>query len=443
MTRIRFHHILGLLLMCWLAVSCSPDAPSVPIPEAQRMVEARLNLGIDNGAVTGEQMKSWLVVAVKDGTIVDLVESEDYEGEKSQDAALAKIPEGTITFYSFANISKQALGLDQLQVGDALPADFDERTYTMNGNQAYFADHFADLVGNYPQGIPMSNKQTVEITASTREINLEVIRLLAKVELQLKNTTSHSITLKSLTLTDVTPNESDNLLLLPGASDSEGKQVVETHLHTQQKEIMRLQSLSEYVIDAGNTQNICFYMNESEATTASKYFVLQLQTQDNDNTSTKVNRRLAMLDWQKICRNDYRIIPITLDDYAIEWKVEAFTPIGVLPEVEDNGETLTVTFGYYGEFHIVPTVRQISTGYYSQILNGSFTKTEGDENIFESDGQPTWSAAGKRIEGKLANTSGSAFYTLRLDARRQDSNETITLSRKVRIVMKQVDFNHK
>ena len=501
---IDFIHVALIAITLFVAIhllsSCSADSEqegSSSSPQKE-LTEVRLNLGVaetrterqdganrntrantsdpddSDNAVTGEMMRNWFVVIVQEGKIVDLVKSADFydqDGERDEDDVLVKIPsseEGIeTTFYSFANIQPSALGLGEAKAGDAFPTDFDSKTYKVDGNFGVFADHMTDFetIINQMGGIPMSNKQTMLIKKDTKSVQLEVIRMLAKVKLQVKNITGHTIKMVGLTISDVTPNSSEltqptlsqsesknkhsegedkqNLKLLPGKSNEQGTQVIETNLNTSEKQVMRLQAMRNnnglgYNIAPGTTQDICFYMNESEATAENKYFVLQLQTEDNDNTGTKVNRRLAMLDWRKICRNDYRIIPIELGDYAIEWNVEAFTPIGVLPEVEDDGENLTITMGYYGEFHIAPVMRELSTGYTGEILSGDFTYVDGDKSVFDI--EPAWSQAGMRVEGEMANNSGIALYSLSLTARKPFGTEQITLTRKVRFVMEAVNL---
>ena len=475
--------IVVVLAAAYLLVSCTPDRPAIgPEPSSARLVRVKVSLSAlsagsgassdasgsssravtsdpddDDNAVTGEEMRNWFVVIVQNGKVVELVKSDtfsDGEGEKDEDDFFVNIPASEqgipTTFYSFANIQPSEVGLDNLQSGDAFPADFDAKTYRVDGNLGLFADHMTDLIPRFKNGIPMSNKQTVNITEDTQYINLEVIRMLAKVKLQVQNVTGHTIKLVGLTLSDVTPNssellgESNNLKLLPGKSDEADKQVIETNLNTAEKQVMSLTAMHDnngygYNIAPGESQDICFYMNESEATEENKYFVLQLQTEDNDNTATKVNRRLAMLDWRKICRNDYRIIPIQLSDYSIEWEVEAFTPIGVLPEVEDDGKNLTLTMGYYGEFHIAPVVRELSTGYKAEVLNGSFAWVAGSKDMF--DVAPVWNQAGKRVEGEMANQGGTSIYSLTMTARKPFGSEQITLTRKVRFVMNPVNLS--
>lgn len=466
-------YLLSWGLVTFILMGCVPDAnPAIDSGDssdgATRQVEICLGVASDATAGTragsdytdvnmqaGELMKNWIIVMVDaDGRIVDIVKNGPYdagETERSQDSFWKRMKQGTYTFYSFANLTPSEIGIDTYRVGDTLPAGFFEQMKcSVEIPSLFFADHWSDFDNDYfPHGIPMSNKQVVTIGKDTKAVNLEVIRMVAKVVLQLTNNTDHDITFKGLTLSDVTPNVADNLMLLPGKDETDEQGIVhvsDANLATTQKQTVVYASMAlgtghDYVVKCRGqaVTNICFYINESKATDENKYHILQLQTIDSDHSSTEINRRLAMLNWSKICRNDYRVIPIKLDDYSIEWNVQSFTPIGVLPQIEDDGENLTITMGYYGEFHIIPTVRQLSTGYYSAVQSGSFKWVTGSRDIF--DVEPRWSLHGKRVEGEMANLAGSSVYALTLTVNKDIyGKEQITLTRKVRFVMNPVNF---
>ena len=466
-------YLLSWGLVTFILMGCVPDAnPAIDSGDssdgATRQVEICLGVASDATAGTragsdytdvnmqaGELMKNWIIVMVDaDGRIVDIVKNGPYdagETERSQDSFWKRMKQGTYTFYSFANLTPSKIGIDTYRVGDTLPAGFFEQMKcSVKIPSLVFADHWSDFDNDYfPHGIPMSNKQVVTIGKDTKTVNLEVIRMVAKVVLQLTNNTDHDITFKGLTLSDVTPNVADNLMLLPGKDETDEQGIVhvsDANLATTQKQTVVYASMAlgtghDYVVKCRGqaVTNICFYINESKATDENKYHILQLQTIDSDHSSTEINRRLAMLNWSKICRNDYRVIPIKLDDYSIEWNVQSFTPIGVLPQIEDDGENLTITMGYYGEFHIIPTVRQLSTGYYSAVQSGSFKWVTGSRDIF--DVEPRWSLHGKRVEGEMANLAGSSVYALTLTVNKDIyGKEQITLTRKVRFVMNPVNF---
>lgn len=464
-------YLLSWGLVTFILMGCVPDAnPAIDSGDssdgATRQVEICLGVASDAIAGTragsdytdvnmqaGELMKNWIIVMVDaNNRIVDIVKNGPYdagETERSQDSFWKRMKQGTYTFYSFANLTPSEIGIDTYQVGDTLPDGFfEQKKCSVEIPSLVFADHWSDFDNDYfPHGIPMSNKQVVTIGKDTKTVNLEVIRMVAKVVLQLTNKTDHDITFKGLTLSDVTPNVEDNLMLLPGKDETDEQGIVhvsDANLATTQKQTVAYASMAlgtghDYVVKRSAVTNICFYINESKATDENKYHILQLQTIDSDHSSMGINRRLAMLNWSKICRNDYRVIPIKLDDYSIEWDVQSFTPIGVLPQIEDDGENLTITMGYYGEFHIIPKVRQLSTGYYSAVQSGSFKWVTGSRDIF--DVEPRWSLHGKRVEGEMANLAGSSVYALTLTVNKDIyGKEQITLTRKVRFVMNPVNL---
>lgn len=466
-------YLLSWGLVTFILMGCVPDAnPAIDSGDssdgATRQVEICLGVASDATAGTragsdytdvnmqaGELMKNWIIVMVDaDGRIVDIVKNGPYdagETERSQDSFWKRMKQGTYTFYSFANLTPSEIGINAYGVGDTLPADFfEQKKCSVKIPSLVFADHWSDFDNDYfPQGIPMSNKQVVTIGKDTKTVNLEVIRMVAKVVLQLTNNTDHDITFKGLTLSDVTPNVADNLKLLPDKDEMDEQGIVhvsDANLATTQKQTVAYASMAlgtghDYVVKRSGqaVTNICFYINESKVTDENKYHILQLQTIDSDHSSTVINRRLAMLNWSKICRNDYRVIPIKLDDYSIEWDVQSFTPIGVVPQIEDDGENLTITMGYYGEFHIIPKVRQLSTGYNSAVQSGSFKWVTGSKDIF--DVEPQWSIHGKRVEGEMANLAGSSVYALTLTVNKDIyGKEQITLTRKVRFVMNSVNL---
>lgn len=428
-----------LSYICWVLaifslMGCGSDGGAEMIPElpADHRVSVKLQLGVaesreatragysDSLNSSGEWMKSWFVVIASNHQIDTIITNHPYgsgEQERALDDCWVRLKPGKHVFYSFANIQPAQLGLKGKKKGDELPEDFDRYKYH------------------------------VEIP---RSINLEVIRMVAKVQLSITNTSSHPITIRKVVLSDQTPNSMENLMLFPSADevDSQGvAHVGKPNLCTQQKQVVTYEGLNNgegYTVSAhGGKQYIRFYVNESEATDENKYFVLQLHT--DDGNGGELTRRYAMLNWRQICRNDFRMIPIQLDDYAIEWQVEAFSPIGVLPQVEEDNNNLTVTFGYYGEFHIIPKIRKISNQQLVDswnISNQQMTEVAstpaGDAGTCIFDTKPCWNPSAKRIEGEMGNRSGTSVYQLKMTL--DVNGDRLTLSRKVRFVMNSVNL---
>ena len=446
-----------------VGVTLRLSALSSQTSQSSRSSQTRAAWETDTEALPGEMMKSWFVVVVQNGKIEKIITSDLKSlgvTEVEKDQVFVKLKTGKTTFYSFANIKPSEIGLDaNSSVEKSLPTDFDEKTYQMDGNSKLFHQL---MTPDFQNGYPMSNKQVVNITTTNQQvINLEVIRMVAKVQLSITNATDHAINLKTITLSDVTQNGNQNIKLLPKVdSANELKGVNLPDGVAKGTLTLRAAENDGITIEARATQTACFYMNESlvdkRADGGNRYFILSLTTLDA-TTGTTSNHRYAMLSWNEIRRNDYLKIPIKLEDYQIRWKVEAFSPIGVLPKVTDDGENLSLDFGYYGEFHIKPEVIKLSrTG--SQTLSVSewqmgtdatgsdgWTRQEQNPqgadgvNIFDS--SPAGVPSAYRLEGEMGNRIGSAIYTMKIKVKEQNGLGTYPIiSRKVRFTMKQVDL---
>ena len=444
-----------------VGVTLQLSALSSQTSQSSRSSLTRAGWETDTEAWPGEMMKSWFVVVVQNGMIEKIITSDLKSGvtEVEKDQVFVELNKGETTFYSFANIKPEKIGLDaSTSVGQPLPTDFDEKTYQMDGNSQLF--HLS-MTPEFQNGYPMSNKQMVNITDNQQVIKLEVIRMVAKVQLSITNATDHDIVLKSITLSDVTLNGNRNIKLLPNVdSANELKGVNLADGVTKGTITLTAAENNGITIKERAMQTACFYMNESLVDKGedggNRYFILSLTTVDAA-TGTTSNHRYAMLSWNEIRRNDYLKIPIKLEDYQIRWKVEAFSPIGVLPKVTDDGENLSLDFGYYGEFHIKPEVIKLSrTG--SQTLSVSewqmgtdatgsdgWTRQEQNPegadgvNIFDS--SPAWVPSAYRLEGEMGNRIGSAIYTMKIKVKEQNGLGTYPIiSRKVRFTMKQVDL---
>ena len=443
-----------------VGVTLQLSALSSQTSQSSRSSLTRAGWETDTEAWPGEMMKSWFVVVVQNGQIEKIITSDLKSGvtEVEKDQAFVELNKGETTFYSFANIKPEDIGLDASRsVGQPLPDGFDEKTYQMDGNSQLFHEL---MEPEFKNGYPMSNKQMVNITDNQQVINLEVIRMVAKVQLSITNATDHDIVLKSITLSDVTQNGNPNIKLLPNVDSNNQLQVNLANSAKKGTITLTAAGNNGMTIEARAKQTACFYMNESlvdkGADGGNRYFILSLTTVDA-TTGTTSNHRYAMLSWNEIRRNDYLKIPIKLEDYQIRWPVEAFSPIGVLPKVTDDGENLSLDFGYYGEFHIKPEVIKLSrTG--SQTLPVSEwqmgTDAAGSDgwklqeqnpqgadgvNIFDS--SPAWVPSAYRLEGEMGNRTGSAIYTMKIKVKEQNGLGTYPIiSRKVRFTMTQINL---
>ena len=444
-----------------VGVTLQLSALSSQTSQSSRSSLTRAGWETDTEAMPGEMMKSWFVVVVQNEKIEKIITSDLKSGvtEVEKDQVFVKLKTGATTFYSFANIKPEEIGLNaSTSVGQQLPTDFDEQTYQMDGNSQHF--HLL-MTPDFQNGYPMSNKQTVDVVDNQQVINLEVIRMVAKVQLSITNATDHAINLKTITLSDVTLNGDQNIKLLPNVDSANKLKGVNLPDGVAKGTItLEADDNNGITIGEGAKQKACFYMNESlvdkGADDGNRYFILSLTTVD-EATGTTSNKRYAMLSWNEIRRNDYLKIPIKLEDYQIKWTVEAFSPIGVLPKVKDDGENLSLDFSYYGEFHIKPEVIKLSrTG--SQTLSvsewqmgtdatGSDGWTRQEQNLLGADGvnifdsSPAWIPSAYRLEGEMGNRTGSAIYTMKIKVKEQNGLGAYPIiSRKVRFTMTQINL---
>lgn len=369
-----------------------------------------------------ENMKSWTVVFVKsDGTVAKVVKQPSVEEGKDKEdvVTVTGLEAGTkYTVYSFANISDTELGkLGTITEGSPSP-DFDSKTFAVNGNDM-------DITKN---GIPMSNKQTVTIGSDGQPDvkQLYVVRMLSKITLKFRNMTGEDITVKNVSISDITSNPATgtNIKLLPANNVVSSTYVAQTpnlvenaaseeFKHTITSGLTVAKNTTDY--DTDNSRSVSFYVNESQAGKAYPYFVVTLET----NVGSQ--RYFMYTDWNQIARNDHHVLKLALSDYKLRLKVEDFGSIGSAPSLKDDGKQLNLIFHDLEEFHIVPSVTKYSdpTGAEVSFTDLKWTRLSESEPGAESKAFSTipYIVSSKdRIEaetkGELGNKIGPIIYQL-------------------------------
>lgn len=352
-----------------------------------------------NAAREGEMMHNCFVVIVQNGKIQSIVQ-RDFTEEVEQTSLKAKAELGNATFYSFANITPAELGITMTTT----PTEIESKYYKVEGNTAQLS----------AKGIPMSNKQTVNITSKKQQVDLEVIRMMAKVELNFTNDTGYDLSIKSVKLTDITDNAADNVSLLP-MKDASGNVVPNINASATYKDYtVSIGGTSGTQVKNGGTLQTTFYVNESVARNP-KYFVLSINTDKGT-----VTNRIAMTEWSKIARNDYLVIPVKLVDYRIELKPQVFTGIGVIPELKYDGDRITATFKSYGEFHLKLHVIKRSDN--TELTNWTFKSIRtleadpaGGEGTSIYDEEPYFDKRTKTFEGYISPRKGYAIHEINVE----------------------------
>ena len=361
----------------------------------------------DPNAVPGEMMRHCFVVAVQDGKIAGVLVSDNYPEETNYAERLTlHINPGKTTIYSFANIRPAQLGINAATaVGTAAP-DFEHMTYGVAGN--------VNAASDFTDGIPMSGKLQTTITERTSHIDLEVIRMVAKMRLTLTNESTADFRVRSVTVSDITKDAKDNLMLMPDIIDDERTAPNLSAAATAANRTIKIGGDEGTTLLAGGKNSIetTFYLNESVARSTG-CFILNVETDQQT-----VSHRVAMTDWNTIARNEYLRIPIRLNDYRISFDVEQFTAIGVLPTVRYDKDMLTATFTSYGEFHLRPTVTRLSDGKVLTAGNEwSLTEwkvlsltPEGGAGTCIYDRMPYLQPSSLTIEGFMGNRPGTALH---------------------------------
>lgn len=362
-----------------------------------------------------ENMKSWTVVFVKsDGKVAKVVKQPSVaEGkDKEDDVTVTGLEAGRYTVYSFANISDTELGT--ITEGSPSP-NFDSKSFAVNGND-----------WNIANGIPMSNKQTVTIGSDGQPDvkQLYVVRMLSKITLKFRNMTGGDITVKNVSISDITSNPAtgtENIMLLPKTSVSSANvaqtpNLVEnakrdefTHAITPGLTIAK--NTTDY--DTDNSRSVSFYVNESQAGNAYPYFVVTLVT----NVGSQ--RYFMYTDWNQIARNDHHVLKLALSDYKLRLKVEDFGSIGSAPSLKDDGKQLNLIFHDLEEFHIIPSVTKYSDESSVSFTNLEWTRLSESETGAESKAFstiPSIVSSKDRIEaetkGELGKKIGPIIYQL-------------------------------
>ena len=127
-------------------------------------------------------------------------------------------------------------------------------------------------------------------------------------------------------------------------------------------------------------------------------------------------------------RNQYSVIPITLDDYKLTIKVVDYPPIGVYPaSVANNADgSFTCTFSSNGDFEISPTITRYSDGNIVSYVLAGMAARSVPTGFFVT--APTYNSTTKEIIGNIGNASGTALYELTFNALKSDGTVARTLT---------------
>ena len=314
----------------------------------------------------GEEIKVTAYNGVGSAVDPDLVTS--YQSANAPDPFMTDDDTYTKnTYYSIKEFDK-----DKEIIAEAVKA----ATVNMPGNN--FRVTGANGYGAF--GIPMSNVQTKTVDASTTSIELVVIRMIAKIELDVYNDGENDATISSISLTDITKNANNNLKLLPnltagansmnythkdiqpnlGAAASTGNMTLSP---TTASQGLIAKTGHRTTDNPRNPVKFIFYVNESDAPdNGSGLFYVTLGIKTGSGTDVVYSHALISdtdaKEWGYIARNDYRQIPIVLTDWVFRIEPLAFVPIAGYPATMLSSDAQSATFGTGGIIALQPFVKK-------------------------------------------------------------------------------------
>ena len=431
----------------------------------------------DNNATDAEMMNVWTVVAVEHTTnqVIGIWSCQPIvDSEKEIDdieEIVVNLDKGKkYRFYSFANMAAADLGTilglsgkipTPTDKGEIVPATADLADCTLA--ESTVENIAVNVKGNGfdpnadngfgVKGIPMSNVQTFNSLNDGDIKDLIVIRMLAKIKLQIYNDSDEDITIKSVTLTSLTANPKEgnagykNLMLLPKLSKGQDTMESSGQYHgdikpnlngtpEQEEYTYTPSSDKNNTLASGKPVEYVFYVNESEnpkgenwgvnggtAQEFNRYFLKIVIDKGNDEEELRYtliddsNADKGSDKWDYIARNDYRIIPIVLDDYRLDLIPYDFPAIGVYPaSVKEEDGIYTINFHDYGHFHLLPVVTKYSDESEKlqdkeKVPYGEPSQTDDDKTFWTLNGGTFNSAWGTWADAKKTPYEGNFYKT--------------------------------
>lgn len=425
-------YLMLSLLAAVFATSCSEESGHDPEADGRTvavdMVIATRATGVPEGAQADvEKIHTWWVAFVDKDGIVRRVESRDplLTSYVEQERIELNVPTGTYTLYAFANITPEALKAEtgvEFIVGSAYPSAVETAEYT--------------LAQHWPSGtdLPMSGKQQVTVTGRANEVfSIEVVRMLAKMEVRFANESRKQVTINSLKLSQ---SATDKVPLLPNYAylesgwDTDAPCTAREYLRTYSSLLAAAPVLDAYDGVSANGYVDIFYVRESQANynVTGRYLMSVNITREGGNPKDLLFALTK--DLRSIYRNDHVVIPVILSDYQVSLDVNFYPPIGGYPAVitEESDEGFYCKFGTEGDFEIYPKVEDSYNGYALLYGTGdpkftySITSVSDPSNIFTTD--PTVTSTGE-ILGELGTGAGTAYVDVEITVSRTGASDQI------------------
>lgn len=366
-----------------------------------------------------ELINDWWVLFVDgSGKIVkylDRATATGYTDPVEKEGFFLEIASGTYTAYSFANISRDV-------VQEKTGLQFSEGSQMPNLDNVNFA--IADIIKNGHNftgnavRIPMTGKQVVTFPEKGKaNVELEVIRMVAKLEFRYRNASKKKITINNITIQQ---NNLSEIPLLPNYTYLDSGWPVDANdgaSATVDTKLTRSIGAAINPSAASATQlTDKFYMIEHQAKfVPAKRFTIKLNITREGQEPEDLYAITEQLE--SFYRNDHVVIPVVFSDYAIDVDVNFYPPIGGYPAVITNNDKddFFCEFATQGNFVIRPKVEDASNNHQLIYNNGNpyFTyelKSVDNTDIFSI--APHIEAETGELLGCLNTKQGTACVTI-------------------------------
>lgn len=321
-------------------------------------------------------------------------------------------------------------------------ASDDARTALSEMSIAVRADDFNKTAPSARHGIPMTGWHNAMLTYRThnlRTFTVYALRMLSKLQFDFTNKLGQKVKINSIEvdrLTDDATATNGNVKPFPHPATPLGPTdltvTVKPSLLATATQSPKTFTVDNSEIEPGQKASYSFYVNETDVpNNVFHQFTLKLNLTLADGTTQQVRYALVSNEsneWNYIARNDWRIIPIVLQDYKLELVPQDFPPIGVLPAaVKSENDVFTCIFHASGDFHLKPQLVQYSTGKVVQTWEQSeplFETLTPNDALYSE--KPDWSALEGCIHGSFAsNQKGQSVHTLTLKCTPKDGVERL------------------
>lgn len=266
--------------------------------------------------------------------------------------------------------------------------------------------------------IPMAGFMDID-PANGNSFDIQVVRLMARMEFAFRNVSSHNVTVNSI---HISPAYQGNLYMMPDYAGHSSK----TDLINPEDTATISFSPANMTITTAQSgeddyQRCHFYMKESAANSISGKFRIGVNiTRDGAMNGEGLTETIyALTNLREIHRNDYVLIPVAITDFVPKFEIRTYPPIGGYPaEIVANEDVYYITLKESGRFEIYPSLLNTDTGETANLRSSGYEiSLDYDEN------NPLF---GKLTEEKMLT---QAYYVGYLpDAKDIESDEPVMLT---------------